>query len=393
MKKQFSLVFFAWLGVCLLGALPFYFSGFFPNFTDAVFETVSGFTTTGATVLRDIEALPRQLLLWRSMTQWLGGMGVLLTFSLVPLFTEGGFQVRKTENTFLFTLLFYIGLTALQFVLLVVFRMNWFDALTNSFSTVSTGGFSIRNNSVAYYNSPAVEWIFTLFMFLAGVNFFLAWLIFHGKAANVMRNSEARAYTLIVFVAAAVVAAAIFPKSPSFEAALRQAFFHVVSLISTTGFYSADYGLWPYAAQTVLFFLLFCGGCSGSVAGGVKVIRYVMLSKQTWNEMRRHIYPHAVFGIRLDGKSENKRKVHGAAGFVFLYFLIVFLAAMLVSSSGAGVFASFIAALVCQGNTGVSLAFTDFPAYVKWGLCLVMIMGRLELWIVLVLFTKNFWRR
>ena len=399
MKRQFSLVFFAWIGVCFLGALPFYFSGFLPNFTDAVFESVSGFTTTGATVLADIEALPHWLLFWRSLTQWLGGMGVLVTFILIPsLSGEELYPLKKRAAAVLS--LIYAALTALEFILLAIFGMGWFDALTHSFSSMSTGGFSIRNNGVAYYNSPAVEWICSGFMFIAGVNLYLIWLVFRGKANLVMRNSEARTYTAVVITAAAVIAVAIFPESPSFSTALRQAFFQVTSIISTSGFYSADYGLWPYLAQGILFFLLFSGGCRGSSAGGVKVIRYVILSKQAWNEMKRIIYPRGVFNIRFDGKTGNKKAVHGVIGFVFLYFFIVFLAALLVSSSGADVFTSFNTALACQGNigpvmgnSGAFMPFPDFPAYIKWGLCFVMLMGRLELWIVFALFTKDFWRR
>jgi len=399
MKKQLSLVFFTWLGVCLLGALPFYYSGFFANFTDAVFESVSGFTTTGATVLRDIDTLPGWLLFWRSIIQWIGGMGILFTIAKFPFFSKGGFQSRKTENIIIL-LSVYIALTALQFILLFIFGMNWFDALTHSFSTMSTGGFSVRVSSIAYYNSPAIEWVCVFFMFLAGVNLSFIWRIFNGRAESVMRNSEARTYTGIVFLAAVVIAIATFPQTPSFSTALRQAFFQVTSIISTTGFYSANFNTWAYVAQGVLFLLLFIGGCSGSTAGGVKVIRYVILSKQTVNEMKHLVYPRGVFDFKLDGKDGSKKTVYGAIGFLFLYFLIVFLASLLVGSSGADVFTSFNTALICQGNIGLGMGevgafmpFPDFPVYVKWGLCLVMLMGRLELWIVFALFTKEFWRR
>jgi len=395
MKKQVLLVVFLWLGVCLLGAFPFYFSGFFPNFTDALFESISGFTTTGATVLADIETLPDWLLLWRAMTQWLGGMGILLTVTMLPFFSSDGNQ-RLSKARIL--LLIYAALTALQFVLLVIFGMNWFDALTHSFSTVSTGGFSIRNNGVAYYNSPAVEWVSTVFMFMAGTNLYLIWLILRGKAASVTRNSEIKAYAGIVLIAAVVITVLIRTQSSTLTA-LRQALFHVTSLISTTGFYAADYGKWVPTAQGVLFFLLFTGGCFGSVAGGIKIFRYVILSKQAWIEMKRLVYHRGVFNIRLDGKSGDKKIVYEIAGFVFLYFFILFLASLLVSSSGADVFTSLNTAVICLGNigrgleeTGAFMPFPVFPAYVKWGLCLVMIMGRLELQIFLALLTKDFWQ-
>jgi trk system potassium uptake protein TrkH len=382
MKRQFLLVLLVWLGVCFLGALPYYFSGFFHGFTNALFESVSGFTTTGATVSTDIEALPQWLLLWRSITQWLGGMGIVVL------------MIRPVARRIW---LLYVAFTIIMFSLLVIFDMNWFDAVTHSFSTISTGGFSIRNNNAAFYNSPAIEWVCTAFMFLAGFSFTLIWMLLRGKVGNVIRNSEARAYTGIVLIAGIIITAVILRQSIPLGIAARQAFFHVTSLISTSGFYTVDYNLWPSAAQGVLFLLLFIGGCSGSAAGGIKVIRYVILSKQTWSEMRRIVHPRAVFSIQLDGKSGKKKAVYGVTGFVFLYFLTLFFAAMLVSASGADIFTSFNTALVCQGNIGLGLGdfrlFSSFPDYVKWGLCLVMIAGRLELSAVLVLFTVDFWRR
>jgi len=409
MKKYFSIIFPVWLGVCFLGAFPFYFSGFFPDFTSAFFESVSGFTTTGATVLTNIDDLPKWLLLWRAITQWFGGIAILFIFIQLPVFTANGFQLKKIEiidlnNKGLIPRLFrhsfkiiivYIFLTALQSVLLAVFGMDWFDAVAHSFSTMSTGGFSIRSGGIAYYNSAAVEWVCTIFMFLAGLNFPLLWLFLNGKIKNVFKNSEARAYTGIIITAAIIITASIFRQSFPHGRAVRQAFFHAVSFISTTGFHSVDYIKWPSSAQGVLFFLLFTGGCSFSAAGGIKVIRYVILSKQTWNEMKRLVYPRGIFNICLDGKSGNKRAVYGAVSFVFLYFMIILVTALLVSTNGTDVFTSLYTALACQGNTGLgtALPFRDFPGYVKIGLCFVMIMGRLELWMALVLFSKNFWRR
>ncbi|MDR2943008.1 MAG: TrkH family potassium uptake protein [Treponema sp.] len=386
MKKQFSLVFFTLLAVCFLGALPFYFSGSIPNFTDAVFESVSGFTTTGATVLRNIEAMPTVILFWRSLTQWLGGIGILLV-------SAGSFRAQK-KDIIRILLSIYAVLTALQFILLSAFGMNWFDALTHSMSTISTGGFSIRNSGIAYYNNAAVEWVCVFFMFLSGINLLLVWLFFSGRAHSVIRNTETKVYAVITLISAAIVATAILPQTASLTKATRQAFFHVTSTISTCGFFNEDYSFWHPAAQGVIFFLLLTGGCSGSSAGGIKVIRHVILSKQMRNESKRFIYPRGIFDIPLDGKkSGNKKAVHSAAGFIFLYFLILFFTAILISSSGMEVFDSFKTALVCLGNTGLGLPSADFPAYVKWWLCLVMIAGRLELWTVAALLTGIFRRR
>jgi len=409
MKKYFSVVFPLWLGVCFLGALPFYLSGFFPDFTNAFFESVSGFTTTGATVLKNIDDLPDWLLLWRAIIQWFGGIGILIVFIQLPVFTANGFQLKKMEvidlNHKSFTprffrhifkiILVYISLTALQAVLLVIFGMDWFGALAHSFSTISTGGFSIRGGGIASYNSAAVEWVCIIFMFLAGLNFSLFFLFFSRKRKSIFKNTEARAYTGIILTAAVIITASIFRQSPSLERAVRQAFFHAVSFISTTGFYSADYFRWPSSAQSVLFFLLFIGGCSFSTAGGIKVIRFVMLSKQTWNEMKRLVHPRGTFDVFINGKSGNKRAVRGAVSFVFLYLLVILITALLVSTNGTDIFTSLKTALACQGNIGLgsSFPFHDFPGYVKVGLSFVMIIGRLELWMVFALFSKNLWRR
>jgi len=403
MRKQFSFVFFILLVACFLGALPFFFSGYIPNFTDAFFESVSGFTTTGATVLKDIEALPAALLFWRALTQWLGGLGILL------LVIES-FRLQKKETLHILPSI-YTALTLLQFTLLAVFGMNMFDALTHSMATMSTGGFSIRNNGIAYYNNAAAEWICVPFMLLSGINLSLFRQTFLGKAKNILRSTETRVYTGIILIATVIVTAAVFAqgsafgkaasfnnassfyKAVSFPAAVRQAFFHVTSAISTCGFFNADYNFWPSAAQGVIFFLLLIGGCSGSAAGGIKVVRHAVLSRQTTNEMKRFIYPRGIFDIPLDGKSGNKKAVYPAAGFIFLYFLILFFTALIVSSSGMEVLDSLRTALVCLGNTGLGLNAADFPAYVKWTLCLVMIAGRLELWAVLVILSGVFRRR
>jgi trk system potassium uptake protein TrkH len=413
--KAFLFVCLSWILVCLLGALPYFFSGYIPDFTDAVFESVSGFTTTGATILTDIEALPRWLIFWRALTHWLGGLGiVVLTVALFPLLGVGGFQLLKAEapgpevdkiapkvtDTARILWLLYLILTAVQTVLLMVFGMDWFDAVVHAFSTMATGGFSSRNESIAYYHSPGIEWVCTIFMFLAGYNFTLIYQILRGKLKEAFYNSEARAYFAIILVSVIIVTVSILPQSPSLETALRQASFNTATILTSTGLFNADYNLWPSLAQAAIFFLMFIGGCSGSTAGGIKVIRHLILWKQTGNEMKRILYPRGVFSIQLNGKSGRKEVVYGVAGFVFLYFVVLFATALLVSSSGADVFLSLNTALIAEGNIGLGLGklgpfnlFPAFPAYVKWGLCVTMILGRLELQTILVIFTRNFWRR
>jgi len=409
MKKQFALVFLVWLVLIFAGALPFYFSGYVPNITDAIFESCSGFTTTGASVITDIESLPAWLLFWRALTQWLGGLGIIiLGFSFFPLFNSSGSRIHDIETSgfirsrFVFrltrnvriVLLIYIALTILLCALLACFGMSFFDALCHSLSVMSTGGFSVKNSGIAYYNSAAIERVCTVFMFIAGINLSFIYLLFKKKGAIPFHNSELRAYTCIVILAGGIAAVSIINIYPSFETALRKAVFQVTSFISTTGLRGADAAVWPPLAQTVLFLLLFIGGCTGSAAGGVKVIRYVTLSKQTWNEMKRLIYPRGVFNIQMDGKRGNKKSVFGVAAFLFLYLAALFAASLLVSSTGADILTSINTALLCLGNIGNGFGVTEnfytaFPVYVKLCLCVVMFIGRFEIWTILVLFAKD----
>jgi trk system potassium uptake protein TrkH len=391
-SPAFLAVFFVWAAAGLLGALPYYFSGCIPRFTDAVFESVSGFTTTGLTVLRGIETVPPLLLFWRALTQWLGGAGILLFIT-----------TRPTRVI----LLVYAGLTVTEAFVLRCFGMNWFDAVTHAFSTISTGGFSTHNNAAAHYNSAAVEWVLTVFMFLAGFNYFLLWQMLRGKLRGSLRNSEAKAYAALVVFSSVIIAVVILSSgvSPSgsslagspLAGSLRNAFFNAASILSTTGFSCTDLNAWPALAQGLLFFLMFTGGCSLSTAGGIKIVRYVVLAKQAGNEMKKMIHHSGVYTILIDGKNGKKDTLYGTAGFVYLYCLFVFLCALLVSSAGATIFTSLNTALACLGNIGAGLGelgpfnqFPRFPGYVKWGLSLAMITGRLELWAVLVLFTRGF---
>jgi trk system potassium uptake protein TrkH len=416
----FLLVFLAWALTCLMGALPYYLSGRLPRFPDAVFESVSGFTTTGATVIFDVESLPRSLLLWRGMTHWLGGMGiVLLTVALLPLLGYGGFQLVKAETpgpekdritpkitaAAKILWLIYVSLTALQTLLLKLGGMDWFDAVFYAFSTMATGGFDSRNDGIGFYRSPWIEWVCTAFMVLAGFNFSLLYRLLRGRFRDVFYNSEARAYGAILFVPALMIACSlVFQASPGsalpVPEALRLACFHTASVISSTGFAIADHNLWPSLAKAAIFLLFFIGGCSGSTAGGVKVIRHVILWKQMGNEMKRLLYPKGVFSIRLNNRAGRKDVVYGVAAFVFAYALIAAAAALLVSTAGVDLFSSVTAALITLGNIGLGLGsfgpgavFSALPDYVKWGLSLVMIAGRLELWTVLAFFSPACRRR
>ncbi|MDR2182246.1 MAG: TrkH family potassium uptake protein [Treponema sp.] len=417
----FMLVFFSWVGACLLGAAPYLISRCIPGLADAVFESVSGFTTTGASVIEDLDAMPRSLILWRAETHWLGGMGmVVLTVALLPLLGVGGFRLIKAETTgpekdritpkitetAKLLWIMYVVLTAVQAALLYGAGMSVFDAVIHAFSTMATGGFSSHNESLAYFDSPAIQWITIVFMLVAGYNFSLLFRLLRRQFREVWNNSEGRAYLAIVAVSVLIITAALSVPAAGFEpeavsslgGTLRRAFFYVASVITTTGFSILDHNLWPPAAGAVLFMLMLVGGCSGSTAGGIKVIRHVVLWKQCGNELRRVIYPRGVFSIRLNKKVGRKDVVYGVAGFIFLYCALAALGMLVVASTGLDLFSSLNTSFLAIGNIGLGFgkidsaeAFHLFPAYVKWFLSFIMLAGRLELWTVFVFFSKDFW--
>ncbi|MDR2144716.1 MAG: TrkH family potassium uptake protein [Treponema sp.] len=432
----FMLVFLAWAAACFLGALPYFISGRIPRFADAVFESVSGFTTTGTSIIKDVEAMPRSLLFWRAETHWLGGMGmVVLTVALFPFLGVGGFQMLKAETpgpdkdritpkiteTAKLLWLIYISLTALETVLFVVAGMGWFDAVVHAFSTMATGGFSSRSNGLAYWHSPAIDWIAAVFMLIAGFNFTLLFRLMQRRWKEVWRNSEAKAYLLIVAVSAAICAVSfmrsgwkpvlaealpeysgIAPEKSigtSIATSIRTAFFYTTSVLTTTGLSTTGQGLLTPLAKATLFILMFIGGCSGSTAGGVKVIRHVILFKQSGNELKKILYPRGVFSVRLNNKVGRKDVVYGVAGFIFLYLALAAVSALVVASSGLNHFTSFSLAVISIGNIGFDPGLLDqaaivaaLPGYVKWVLSFIMIAGRLELWTAVVFLSRDYLR-
>jgi trk system potassium uptake protein TrkH len=418
-RDGFFLVFLTWVFTSLMGAIPYYLargidSGNF-SFTDAVFESACGFATTGVTSIIDIEALPRSLLLWRSMSHWFGGMGiVLLTVALMPLLGVGGFQLIKAETpgpekekvtpkitaTAKALWLFYCGLTA---TLALIFRlegMSWFDAFCHSFTTMATGGVSTKNAGLAFYKSPSIEITAIVFMLLAAVNFNLYYRLLKGKFREILVNTEVRVYLGIFITAAATLAVILTPVYGSAGTALRLGAFQAASILSTTGSVIANYETWPTLAQGILFCLMFIGGCSASTAGGIKVIRHVIFWKQAGNEVRRLLYPQGIFSIQLNRKVGRKDVVYGATGFIFLYALVVGITSLVTASSGLDILSSFSAALSITANLGTGFGavgpagnYGFFPDYVKWFYSFVMIAGRLELWTVIVLFAPEYWKR
>ena len=327
MRVGFSVVALSWISTSLLGSLPFMFSGFIPSFFDAFFESVSGFTTTGASILHSVEALPNSLNIWRSQMHWLGGMGIVaLTVALMPLLGIGGFQLIKAETTgpdkgkitpkiaqtAKILWMSYLVLTLAQILLLLAAKMSFTEAVFHSFATLGTGGFSMKNTGLASY-SPFAQWVCTAFMILAGVNFSLYFLLIQKKWKEVLQNTELKVYFGIILIASALVSWGIYPQLGNFATSIRHAFFQVASIITTTGFATQDYLLWPQFAQGILFFLMFVGGSSASTAGGIKVVRWTVLFKQAKNEIKKMLHPHGVFTIRLNGRAGRKDLVYSVS--------------------------------------------------------------------------------
>ncbi|GHV30719.1 Trk system potassium transporter TrkH [Spirochaetia bacterium] len=414
-RDGFLLVFLTWVYMSLLGSLPYYFSGLGISFTDAFFESACGFATTGATTITDVESLPRSLLLWRSMSHWIGGMGiVLLTVALMPLLGVGSFQLVKAEepgadkerltprikNTAKVLWLIYCVLTIVLAILFRLGGMDTLDAICHSFTTMASGGVSTKNTGVAWYNSTFIDTLSIIFMLLSGLNFNLYYRITRGRFRDALNNTEGRVYLGIFIIAAAAVTISLVPFYGSVGPALRYGAFQTASILSTTGAAITDYTAWPAVTQVILFCLMLCGGCSSSTAGGIKVIRHVVLWKQTGNELRRILYPQGVFSIHLNKKVGRKDVVYGVAGFVFLYAAILAVTALAGAASGMDIFSAFSTAVAVVGNLGTGFGsigpghnHSGFPDYLKWFYSFAMIAGRLELWTVLVLFTPEYWRR
>lgn len=410
-RNAFGVVGGIWLAVSFFGALPLYLSGAFPSFTDAFFENVSGFTTTGASVLGDVESLPRSVNLWRCQTHWLGGMGVIaLAVALVPLLGVGGFRLIKAEttgpdkekvttfiaNTAKSLWAIYFVLTFLQAFLLHLVGLDAIDALAHAFSTLGTGGFSTRNASLGAFANPAAEWITIAFMLLASVNFALYYRLLTGRVREVVHDSELRTFILLMTVAS-VVAIAVEASATSWTAkTVRDIVFQLSSIVSTTGFMTADYVKWTPAAQIVLLVLFFVGGCSGSTAGGIKVIRWTILAKQLRNEFLRLLHPRQVFTVVVNGCPGRETFVPVVAVFIFSYVLLVLLTTFFGALAGLDIQTAFTAAASMVGNIGPAFGklgptenYSFLAAPLKWWYSFAMLAGRLEIYTLLILIGRR----
>jgi len=415
-REGFAIVTFGWIVVPLFGSLPFLLSGAIPNFTDAYFETMSGFTTTGASILTDVEKLSRGLLFWRSMTHWLGGMGIIvLSLAILPLLGIGGMQLFKAEvagptkdkltprvaETARLLWGLYVLITAVETILLTAGGMSLFDAVCHSFATVASGGFSTKNASIGYYNSAYIDGVVTFFMFVAGTNFALHYSALRGRFGDYLRDNEF-VFFLVSFIVAVAIVAAVTSQSSfggDILTALRYSSFNVMSIMSCTGFATADFSLWAPLAQMVLLFLMFPGACAGSTGGAMKNARVLLLLKAAVNEFKKLIHPQAVVPIRYNGRMVDQDVVFTVAGFIILYLVTFATASILMTALGLDIVTSISAVASCMANCGPGLGsvgpatnYAHLSDLAKWILSACMLLGRLELFTVFVLFSKAFWR-
>jgi len=406
-----------WLSVSLLGALPFLLSGAIPNYADCIFETVSGFSTTGATILSDVESLPKGILYWRSFTHWLGGMGVLVFLLILnPLTAKNsgenmhllraespGIRITKLvprmKDSAAILYMIYIVLTVLQFLFLVIGRVPVFDSVTIALGTAGTGGFGVKNDSLASY-SPYAQWVVSVFMFLFSVNFSLYFLLLMRKGRSVVRNEELRAFLGLILVSVVIIMINTRAYYDSFAENLRTAVFQVLSILSTSGYCTVNFDLWPQLSRTLLVLLMFSGACAGSTGGGAKVIRIQLLLKTARRSVYRAMHPNAVRLIRQDGEVVDEDTVNSLGAYFLAYFAVIAAGTLLISVDGFSLETNFTAAVSCMNNigpgmdaVGAVMNYGGFSVFSKLVLSLVMLIGRLEIYPILVLFFPAVWKK
>lgn len=415
-REGFLIATAGWVASSIFGSLPFLISGSIPSITDALFETMSGFTTTGATILRDVESLSHGVLMWRSLTHWIGGMGIIvLSLAVLPLLGIAGMQLYKAEvagitkdkiapriaETARLLWGVYVLLTVVLTILLMIGGMSLFDALCHGFSTVATGGFSTKNTSIGFFNSPFIDAVITIFMFLAAANFALHFAALSGDVRTYVRNSEWKFYSVIL-VGAVIAASTVNFLSGTYSTALesiRYSVFNVVSVATTTGFATDDFALWGPPLQIVLFLLMFSGGCAGSTAGAIKQVRIFLLLQNTVTELKKLIHPKAVVPVRFSGVAVDQEILSTIASFFALYVTLFAFVSFVMMLLGLDFLSAAGATAACLGSVGPAFGsvgpmanYADVPLVGKWILSACMLIGRLELFTVLVIFTRTFWK-
>lgn len=415
-REGLAIVTLGWVMFSLVGALPLVWSGSVPTMTDAVFEAASGFSTTGATIVRDIEVLSKGILFWRSFTHWIGGMGILVfTVAIMPFLGIGGFHVFKAESPgpindritprindtakILYTT--YITMTLLQVVLLMWAGMGAYEAFVHTFGTVGTGGFSTRNASIGAFQNPAVHWIIGIFMVLAACNFSLYYALYKGKWKKVFKDQELVMFLGIILAAtAAIVINRFFYGAGDIFTVIRDSFFQVGSIISTTGYTTVDYELWPAFSKAIIFTLMFVGGCAGSTGGGIKVIRSLLLLKLVKSEIVKIFHPRAVVQVRLDKRTVPVGIMSATTAFFFTYMVLFGMGILVLSLENMDLLSAASASAACIGNIGPGFGlvgptktYADLTDFSKIALSMLMLLGRLEIFTILALLFPKSWRR
>lgn len=411
-----AIVTLGWVMAALFGTLPFILSGAIPDFTDAYFESISGFTTTGASTLSQIESIPEGILLWRSMTQWLGGMGIIvLSIAILPFLGIGGMQLYKAEipspvvdklkprisETAKTLWKVYLLITLAQVILLIVGGMSLFDAVCHAFCTMPTGGFSTKTASITHYNSAYFDAVFVAFMLLAGINFSLHYKLIKGDVTIFGKDAECRVFLAIAFVFTLIVAVNIHGRIyDSFATAFRYAAFQVSSILTTTGFVTADYDFWPSLSKLILLISMFLGAMAGSTGGGMKTMRLMLLLRHGYQQVFRIIHPRAVTTLKLGGKPVPSDILSAIWGFFILYMGLFVLATLIMTALGLDLITSIASVAASIGNIGPGLDmvgpaknYLSVPFLGKWVLIFCMLLGRLEIYTVIVLFVPEYWRK
>ena len=414
-REGFVTVGLSWISMSAFGALPFVFSGDIPHYVDALFETISGFTTTGASILENVELMGRGCMFWRLFTHWVGGMGVLVFIAaILPISGDHYIHIMRAEvpgpevsklvprarKTARILYMIYFVLTAIEAIMLLFGGMSFYDALLHAFATAGTGGFSTRAASVGAFNSTYIDVVIATFMMLFGCNFNLYYLILMGQGLSVFKSEELRVYLGIIAVSVLVIAGNIASKVGGFALGLRYAYFQVTTIISTTGFSTADFNLWPELSRWILVLLMFIGGCAGSTGGGLKVSRIIILFKSYLHELKQLILPTRVKRIWFEGKAVSNQTVHSVLVFFQVYLFITFLSVLVLTLDGRDLVTNFTASLACISNIGPGLGavgpngnYAFFSDLSKLVLSLEMLLGRLEIFPVLFLFAPSVWKR
>ncbi|NMA73568.1 MAG: TrkH family potassium uptake protein [Bacteroidales bacterium] len=415
-KDGYIIVTLSWITVSTFGMLPFYISGYIPSITDAFFESISGFTSTGSSILDNIEEFPHGLLFWRSLTQWIGGLGIVFfTIAVLPFLGVSGVQLFAAEATGLthdkvhprigitakWIWLIYLGLTLTEVILLYIGDMSLFDSICHSLATTSTGGFSTKQSSIAFYNSQYIEYIITLFMFLSGINFSLYILLINRRFKKLREEEELKLYIAsVLFFSAIVTISLYFTNNESLEYSIRTALFQIVSIHTSTGFATTDYMTWQPIAWGVLLIVMITGACAESTSGGIKCIRLLILGKITRNEFKRILHPNAVLPVRVNKTVIPNTIQSTVLAFLFLYFAFMFVSILVFQEFGLEFNEAVGIAISSISNTGPGLgrfspsfSWSALPDVIKWWASFLMLLGRLELFSVLLIFTPGFWRK